>query len=47
VIQGDARMIHLGKKYDLIISNPPFLRMILKALMHNAILLYTAMHEFA
>lgn len=24
VITGDARNVHLGKKYDLIISNPPF-----------------------
>lgn len=24
VIQGDARTVHLGRKYDLIISNPPF-----------------------
>lgn len=24
VIEGDARLVHLGRKYDLIISNPPF-----------------------
>jgi tRNA1Val (adenine37-N6)-methyltransferase len=24
VIQGDARLVHLGRKYDLVISNPPF-----------------------
>ena len=24
VITGDAKLLHLGKKYDLIISNPPF-----------------------
>ena len=31
VIQGDARTIHLGKKYDLIISNPPFFENDLKS----------------
>ncbi|MDP1763612.1 MAG: methyltransferase [Sediminibacterium sp.] len=24
LIEGDARLVHLGRKYDLIISNPPF-----------------------
>jgi tRNA1Val (adenine37-N6)-methyltransferase len=24
ILQGDARLIHLGKKYSFIISNPPF-----------------------
>lgn len=24
LIQGDARLVHLGKKYELIVSNPPF-----------------------
>ncbi len=24
VIEGDAKLVHLGRKYDLIISNPPF-----------------------
>ena len=31
VICGDARMVHLGKKYDLIISNPPFFENDLKS----------------
>jgi tRNA1Val (adenine37-N6)-methyltransferase len=31
VLQGDARLIHLGKKYDLIISNPPFFENDLKS----------------
>jgi tRNA1Val (adenine37-N6)-methyltransferase len=31
VLQGDARSIHLGKKYDLIISNPPFFENDLKS----------------
>lgn len=31
VIQGDVRTIHLGKKYDLIISNPPFFENDLKS----------------
>lgn len=24
IIEGDAKLVHLGRKYDLIISNPPF-----------------------
>ncbi len=31
VIVGDARTVHLGKKYDLIISNPPFFENDLKS----------------
>ncbi len=31
VIQGDARTVHLGRKYDLIISNPPFFEHDLKS----------------
>lgn len=31
VIQGDIRTVHLGKKYDLIISNPPFFENDLKS----------------
>ena len=31
VIEGDARNVHLGKKYDLIISNPPFFENDLKS----------------
>lgn len=31
VIKGDARMVHLGKKYELIISNPPFFENDLKS----------------
>jgi tRNA1Val (adenine37-N6)-methyltransferase len=31
VITGDARILHLGKKYDLIISNPPFFEHDLKS----------------
>jgi tRNA1Val (adenine37-N6)-methyltransferase len=31
VIQGDARKVHLGRKYDLIISNPPFFENDLKS----------------
>ena len=31
VITADARMVHLGKKYDLIISNPPFFENDLKS----------------
>jgi len=31
VITGDARIVHLGRKYDLIISNPPFFENDLKS----------------
>lgn len=31
VIEGDARLVHLGRKYDLIISNPPFFNNDLKS----------------
>lgn len=31
VISGDARLVHLGRKYDLIISNPPFFENDLKS----------------
>lgn len=31
VISGDARTLHLGRKYDLIISNPPFFEKDLKS----------------
>ena len=31
VITGDAKLLHLGKKYDLIISNPPFFENDLKS----------------
>jgi tRNA1Val (adenine37-N6)-methyltransferase len=31
VLQGDARSVHTGKKYDLIISNPPFFENDLKS----------------
>ena len=31
VIRADARTVHLGRKYDLIISNPPFFRNDLKS----------------
>jgi len=32
VITGDARMVNLGRKYDLIISNPPFFENDLKSI---------------
>lgn len=31
VLQGDIRKIHLGRKYDLVISNPPFFENVLKS----------------
>ena len=31
LIEGDARLVHLGRKYDLIISNPPFFNNDLKS----------------
>lgn len=31
VIQGDVRTVHLGRKYDLVISNPPFFENDLKS----------------